>query len=53
MLLIAAGNPFDGLRLYGPFADDDERHEFTETQLRDEYWWYPELIDPAAVDESR
>jgi hypothetical protein len=39
-LLVAVGNPFDGVTLHGGFKDAGERHEFTEG-LRDETWWYP------------
>lgn len=46
--LVAVGNPFDGLTIYGPFADDDDRAHFTDNALsRDEYWWYPQVSAPS------
>jgi hypothetical protein len=37
MFVVASGNPFDGLRLFGPFWSHQQACEWTEHM--DEDWW--------------
>lgn len=37
--VIVLGNPFDGLRIFGPFATGEEAHEWADTNATGEDWW--------------
>jgi hypothetical protein len=42
------GNPFDGLMIYGPFADHNDAEMFGSLDNNGEDWWVVELEDPAS-----
>ena len=39
MFVVAVGNPFDGVRLFGPFEEDEE----FENSVEDADWWFIEV----------
>lgn len=41
---VAAGNPFEGLTLHGPFDTWEEANEFAASTDGD--WWIVDLHDP-------
>lgn len=43
MWVIAVGNPFDGLTLYGPYESAEIASETAEQQFSGEEWWVVEL----------
>lgn len=40
---VVFGNPIDGLRMQGPFADHDSAHSFAETEFAGSDWWIVNL----------
>lgn len=38
MIVVAAGNPFDGMRLHGPFEAYDEANDWAERNITDDWW---------------
>jgi hypothetical protein len=48
--IIVAGNPFDGLVVFGGFGDPADREDWTDQNLQGEHWWYPTVIDAHSVD---
>jgi hypothetical protein len=36
--VLAVGNPFDGIRIIGPFANGEEAHEWADRNLSGEDW---------------
>lgn len=52
--MIAVGDPFNGLQIYGPFADDAARYQFTahSPDCQNETWWYVDATAPPATDPS-
>lgn len=49
--IIIAGNIFDGMAFYGPFADCEAAIEWAERELRQVEWLFATLqpADPIAV----
>jgi hypothetical protein len=47
--IVAAGNPFDGLRLFGGFDDHQEMEDWTDQHLQGEHWWYPTVLGAHSV----
>jgi hypothetical protein len=41
--IIIAGNIFDGMQFYGPFADAEEAIEWAERELRQVEWLFASL----------
>ena len=39
MNILVVGNPFDGLRLVGPFEDGDDVADYAEIHEKNETWW--------------
>lgn len=41
MFVVISGNPFDGLKVHGPFEDGNEANEWASEarELKDETWW--------------
>ena len=50
LLLIVAGNPFDGLVVFGGFGDPADRQDWTDQNLQGDHWWYPTVVDAYSVD---
>lgn len=48
--IIIAGNPFDGLVVFGGFRDPADREEWTDRNLQGHHWWYPAVIDADSVE---
>ena len=48
MYVIAVGNPFDGVVLYGPYADYEAAEKASE-RLEDCEWWILKLKDPKEI----
>lgn len=48
--IIVAGNPFDGLVVFGGFRDPADREDWTDRNLQGEHWWYPPVIDVTSAD---
>ena len=55
LYVIAAGNPFDGVTLYGdpeadgmPWSDADAANEYANDEFRNVDWWVVEVHNPAA-----
>jgi hypothetical protein len=46
--VVVVGNPFDGLMIYGPFADHNDAEMFGSLDNNGEDWWVVELEDPAS-----
>lgn len=42
MAVIAIGNPFDGITLYGPYQSSEDANAEADT-IRDSEWWVTEL----------
>ena len=57
MFVIAVGNPFDGITLFGsergamPFEDHDEAVEYAEKNFSNE-WWIVEVISAKDDDDT-
>lgn len=43
-IVVAVGNVFDGMQLYGLFFDHDEAQEWASTNVEDD-WWLEVLTD--------
>ena len=43
-LIIAVGDPFTGLELYGPFDDADEALTYAHEHFRNAHWIFAELL---------
>ena len=44
MCAVMAGSPWDGFRLFGPFATSDEAEEYQSKHLYGEdFWWIVDL----------
>lgn len=41
MIIVANGNPFDGLALVGPFDDGEQAGEYAERHFDGEWWIVP------------
>ena len=50
LLIIVAGNPFDGLVVFGGFGDPADREDWTDQNLQGEHWWYPTVVDAYSAD---
>jgi hypothetical protein len=46
---LATGNPFDGLKLHGPFDDAETANEYAENHYHGEDWWAM-IINPPDLD---
>ncbi len=46
MFAIAAGDPFDGLVLYGPFDSAENANDYADTELSRIPWWVLEIQKP-------
>ena len=44
--IIATGNPFDGIEMIGPFADEAAALEYAELVDDSRDWWVTALIAP-------
>lgn len=46
--MLVWGNPSDGFQYMGPFdeSDYDAVASYTDNDLRDEYWWYVDVLPP-------
>ena len=39
MWAVAVGNPFDGMRFFGPFPGYELAQSWAERHIKDEEWW--------------
>ena len=46
MTVIATGNPFDGVTLYGPFDDAEHAMLWADANVRDEGWRVVKIREP-------
>lgn len=46
--VVVVGNPFDGIRLIGPFEDGNDANEWADENCDTEDWWVVNIIDPQA-----
>lgn len=44
--VVAKGDPFDGVTLYGPFKDYDSALEWAECNDREGEWWVVGINNP-------
>jgi hypothetical protein len=44
--VVATGNPFDGLSLWGPFETREDANDFAEHEDWDDYWWIINVNHP-------
>lgn len=52
MYIVAEGNPFDGLTIYGPFITPDDAMKFGETYASDHInWELVKVFSPAEHPE--
>jgi len=49
MTVIALGNPFDGMTIYGPFYDAELAVEYAEGNFQSDDWWIMD-VEPVEVD---
>lgn len=49
MHVLCVGNPFDGIRIYGPFATGEEANEFADEQKLGDWWAVP-LLSPSELE---
>jgi len=47
--VVAKGDPFNGMELYGPFSNGDEAGDWARDEFKNETWWLLPLI---YVDEE-
>jgi hypothetical protein len=45
--VVVVGNPFDGIRLIGPFEDGNDANEWADENCNNEEWWVVNIIDPS------
>lgn len=51
--VLVYGNPFDGMKVVGPITPNDDGLEtYTDTELRNEDWWYAPLDAPPWTKET-
>lgn len=46
--VVAIGNPFDGIVMYGPFDTTDDANEWADHEVSNDTWWVMSLMDPAS-----
>jgi hypothetical protein len=46
--VVAVGNPFDGISLFGSFDDASEANEWADHNLKNVDWWVMATLDPAS-----
>ena len=51
MIVVATGNPFDGMRLYGQFEDEESAQDWASENA--EEWHTLEMTSPADLEERR
>jgi len=44
--VVAVGNPFDGISLFGSFDTAEAANEWADREVRNETWWVMSLLDP-------
>ena len=44
--VLAVGNAFDGISLYGPFNNGEEASEYAERHAREDDWHVVPIIEP-------
>ena len=49
--ILVVGNPFDGMKVYGPFDGIGDAQDFAETFFEDEEWSIP-CIEGVQCDEN-
>jgi hypothetical protein len=47
--VVAVGNPFDGMRLYGPFSDANDANDWASETWKHEEWHVMELLPETDV----
>lgn len=47
MVVVVSGNPFDGLRIHGPFPEAEVANEWASEELQGEEWWTVEVQQPS------
>jgi hypothetical protein len=50
--VVAAGNPFDGIVLHGPFDDGNVANEWADVKLRGASWECAKLVVPAPLEDE-
>ncbi len=50
LYVVTIGNPFDGMRLVGPFDDGEAANEYADNHQDD--WWVVKLDAPATDGEE-
>jgi len=45
LIILAVGNPFDGITLYGPFEDTEQACDYAEHEFANETWWLPDVME--------
>jgi hypothetical protein len=51
MIVVATSNSFDGMRLYGPFEDEESAQDWASENA--EEWHTVEVTSPADLEEER
>lgn len=46
LCVVVAGNPFDGMTIFGPFNNGDEAEYWADDNVRDTDWWLVALTSP-------
>lgn len=44
--IVAVGNPFDGISVFGPFDDAVEANEWADAKIKNVDWWVMATLDP-------
>jgi hypothetical protein len=49
MFVVISGNPFDGLKIHGPFSDGNEANDWASgsSELKNETWWVVSVTEPS------
>lgn len=51
MIVVATSNPFDGMKLYGPFEDEESAHSWASGNAQE--WHSVEVTSPDELEEER
>lgn len=46
MFVVALGDPFEGIKLFGPFDTAEDAENWAETEVKDESWSLVEVQEP-------
>lgn len=49
MKVLVVGDPFEGLRVYGPYGDTDSAAEYARDAYKNETWWVVDLCEIVEV----